>query len=823
MTNSLWRCARVGLMASAASVAVSGAAWAQTKTFNIPAQPASQAVAAFARQADVQVLLSGEAAAGRTTNALRGAYSVDEGLRRLLARTGLTANATGPGTYVVVEEARAVSEVEAPAEVEEILVTANKRAERLQDVPISITATTGRDLARRGASGIEDIVSATPGLYNAGAGEGVGNNLVIRGISTGVAVGLKQAPVSLLLDDIELNPGSTAMHNANPRIVDVERVEVLRGPQGTLFGSGSLSGAVRFIANKPDFAGFGASLEATGQTTRYGDNGYSLVGVVNAPIVEDKAAVRVAAYDFDAGGWVDNAVLGERNVNSARTTGGRLMLALRSLEDLSVNVTALTERVHQMGASSSFYYPQPGMTDYERKQDRYSGDNDTTLKSQIYNLTLSYRTDWGTLTSSSNYFDRSTNRNNDYGFWVSYISLLTGAPLGPASAPSRTWNAIEDFAQEIRFESAPGGPLKWTLGAFYQKLDVGGGQYIGSNAVTPVLGTPLIGGLLSSSKQTETAIFGAVSYTLAERLDLTAGVRVGQNKLDFVTRSNGVLFTGAASVAIDTIGRQKDDTVNPRFALTFRQTPDLTWYGQISKGFRSGGPNLTAGLAGGAIPTSYGSDSLWNYEVGSKARLLDGRVQLNTALYYIDWSNLQVGLMANATAYTGNAGGAKVYGLETELAARPLDWLEVGGSLSVSHSELTRSVPNLSRVTGAVGVHAGERLPAAPELQASAYAEVAFDLLDRRTYLRVSHQYVGGAYTDFGEKGLKFGNYGVTDLRLTMEFDRLEAALFVDNLFDGAGKTAATDVQAIGPVVGYPDLAFRVRPRTVGLTLRARY
>lgn len=825
-TNIRYRRGRCALLAGVALALVAGAAAAQEakRNFNIPAAPAGEALNAFAKQSGYRLLFPFDEVASKLTRPVVGEMAPDAALARLAADAGLEV-AGRQGQVVTLRVARtARASAPDPQLVDELVVTASKRAERLQNVPISVSASTGADLAHRGAARIDDLAATTPGLYNSSTGGGAKNNIIIRGVATSSDTGLNQTTVSLLLDDIELDPGAGGVAHTDIKITDVQRVEVLRGPQGTLFGSGSLSGAVRFISNKPDPTAFGGALNLTGATTAHGDGSYSVDGALNLPLVADRAALRIVGYRYDDGGWIDNLTTGERDFNTQVTTGGRLMLLVRPTDRLQVLATALTQEINQDGVPGSFYGPRAGAADYKREYARgapFAQD----VKSNIYNLVATYDLDAATLTSNTSYLDKRARIERGEPAYISFLGLLFGAPGLSGTADSNIPNRSHIFSEELRLASKDAGALKWSVGAFYQRITGSGGQTIDAPMLLPLIGTKNLATLTADSTQTEKAITAEGVYTVSDRIDLTAGVRVGRSEIGFTTRSTGLFLTGALSdsVVVVTDGRRTASSVNPRFAVTFRQSPDVTWYAQAARGFRSGGPNLTAGLGGGTIPTTYASDSLWNYELGSKLRLLDGRLRVQSAAYYIAWSNIQASLAANNTTYTGNAGDARIYGFETEVAASPLPWLDVGGTLTLSHGELTKDVPTLTRVTGQIGVRSGEQLPASPEQLLALYAEGAFPLAGHDAYLRATYRYVGASYTDFGKQGLKAGEFGQVDLRAGVKLGQVEAALFVDNLLDGEGVQAATDVNFLGPVEAIPATAFRIRPRTLGVTLRASF
>jgi len=700
----------------------------------------------------------------------------------------------------------------------EIIVTATRRSERLQDVPMSITALSGVELLKRGANDVNDIIANSPGLSNPAQGLGTQNNLIIRGVATGAGSTLAQATVSFMLDDIDLNPGAVTFGTADPKIVDVQQVEVLRGPQGTLFGAGSLSGVVRFISNKPDLENFSGSVQTTGSSTDHGGTSEDISGVLNAPLIEGKLAARLVAYYDDDAGWVDDAARGISNVNGTHTYGARFSLSAKPIDELSVVFTAMDDRTNELGSTGTFYYPQPGLPDYKTEQPYYSVGS-AKFDTHIYNLLSTWTPAWGTLTSTTNYFDRFIDGTQDLGSILPALGLPFSGPN--ASAPSVAPNTIHDVSQEFRFDSPQMGPVRFTTGAFYQRVASDPTQIVTSNSPD----APLILAATGTTVQWQAALYGSGTYTLADRIDFTAGVRVSKDVVHFVTLESGAL-AGANSA-----GSEADKPVTPRAAITFRQTTDLTWYVQAAKGYRVGGPNVTAGNE--AALSSYHPDSLWNYELGSKVRLLDGTLNLNTSLYDIEWSNMQVGLVTpQGFNYIGNGGKARIYGLEEEMVLRATPWLELGGTVSVDHAATT-SAAAISRVSfGALGpapdleptaatsngVLSGYRLPGSPELQGSLYGEAQFPVLNYEGFVRLSAQYVGSAYTDFDSQGLKFGNYAVGNLRVGMKFPHLDVTAFADNFTNSSGLTSAQDLSLFNVPTG-----FRVRPRTLGVTLRASF
>ena len=315
-------------------------------------------------------------------------------------------------------------------------------------------------------------------------------------------------------------------------------------------------------------------------------------------------------------------------------------------------------------------------------------------------------------------------------------------------------------------------------------------------------------------------MFGEGSYTTG-KFDFTLGLRASRTDVSFVTSTTGLTFTNSLStVPVVTPGSQKGYPVTPRFAVDYRATNDLTIYAQISRGFRTGGPNLTYGFSPG-IPASYTSDTLWNYELGEKALLLDGRLRINSDVYFIDWSNIQIPTQSPAgNLFIQNAGNAHSFGLETEIAASPTPWLDLGTSVSLNRAEIATNDPSLVRASGALGVFTGDRLPAAPQFTITDYAQLNFDVLAHAAYFRVDENYVGEESTDFADRGAKFGNYSLVNLRAGVHVGAAEIVAFVNNAFENNGINNALDATFADHFATQLKAAFRNRPLTAGLTFR---
>ena len=546
----------------------------------------------------------------------------------------------------------------------EIVVTATKRNERLQDVPVSITAETGIELEHRGATQLQDIINTTPGLNNPGSGGGNSTNLTIRGVTTGTDLGLKQSTVALLYDDMPIDPVGQGGGASNLRVVDIERVEVLRGPQGTLFGSGSLAGAIRYITNKPDLSHFSGSAKVTGADTETGAASYSGTVMINAPIVQDKLGIRLVGYYYDDGGWIDDLRTGQKDANPTKTVGARFAIAAKPNDQFSANLmlTYQDSKDYNGADAGSLAVKPPGSGSGQVTD----GINDyiVELKSTIAALTLQYDFDWATLTSVSTYHDR---RADTYGidtYFAPLTSLIATGGTNIVQGIDNITFGIDGniYTQELRLNSRGAGNFKWTAGAFFLHASTGGDQEDRSAAVIPVIGSDNVVDLIYHFGQQEIAAFSEATYTFANQWDLTGGLRVSHYMVSAQINTGGFIpvFSILPSDYTHTDFHDLGTPVDPRVSLAFRANPDLTLYTQISRGYRVGGVNLTSDVGGRNTPPSYAPDSLWNYEIGAKGRAFDGRLTYNTALYYIDWSNIQVALQNELGNYTGNAGAEKL-------------------------------------------------------------------------------------------------------------------------------------------------------------------
>ncbi len=781
------------------------AAWAQAGQrvhVDIQAQSLSAALAEFGRQTSLEIVFTPDSVRSLKAPRVEGDLTPDEALTRLLAGSGLTFRRGTDGAYVVTRsKASPNSTTQVGGELEEIIVTARKREESVQDVPASITAIGSATLGDIGAAGFEDFVRLAPGLTMVPTS--TTPNFSIRGISTSTTIGTTQAPISLYVDETPTQDPFVALSSLNLYLGDVNRVEVLRGPQGTLFGSGSLSGAIRVITNKPDPAAFSGYVEGGLTAIEGGEPGGNLEAMANIPLGE-ATALRAFVYDRQTGGYIDNVSRNKNDVNNAHTTGGRLALSSDITSALSVTGSVIYQLDKTDDGFRTFYTASQGQSD---QWDSLVPDA-TRFENTIGNLLVTYDLGWASLTSSSSYLRRTEHTNLDAS---PDLSPLLGVPGTPVYSDND--NQSDNFVQELRLTSQLNGPVSYVAGAYYSEAKRDTHTLVRAPALEEILGLSSMLASNLNSKIQELALFGEVAWAVTDEVELAAGIRAFHNRVEVDVDTSGLLV--GPPVLLNRVN--EDDSYTPRFTATWKPSGDLTLYAQIAKGYRLGQANVAAG------PPLYESDTLWNYEVGAKGSLLDHLLQLGVAAFYIDWSNLQVGLRPPGTVflYTGNAGSARSVGLEVEGVVHLTPDFDFQTAFSLNDAVLTESIPNLPQPSGVLGVESGDRLPGAPRFTMSNALIYSHALGSGRTgRIRLDHQYVGRSYNTFTqESALEIGDYNLFNLNGGITFGTISVDAFVKNVGNSDGVTNANFDLGLDTI----RAAWRLPPRTFGLSIRKSF
>jgi iron complex outermembrane recepter protein len=686
-----------------------------------------------------------------------------------------------------------------PITLEEIVVTATRRSERLQDVPLSITAFSQADLTQKGIVGLEGIAREVPGaVLNDASGDNY--RLTARGISTnGWGAGL-QTTTTVYLDDLPITSvGNTS--TLNPSLYDVERVEFLRGPQGTLFGSGSLSGALRILTQSPDLANFDASaLVDFGDTPDSGSIRQRYNTMINIPLVTDTLGLRFVGFYRNEDGYVDNVGTGVKNSNALTDEGGRAVLLWQPADRLSIRLLGSYEDSDPKDASLT----NPLLGD--RKRFSTTPDLYTSI-TKISNATIAYKFDGADLTSSSTYSVADNHFDVDLA--------ATFAPLNVPFYIHDDFRA-KTFVQETRLVSNTPGLFDWVVGGFYLHRDV---DLMGVNLSSPaflaahnITGLPADGTFSSTPNDTrsyELAGFGDLTYHLTSQLSVTGGLRYGRygGTSDTFAGVTSNYFTYAlfgipgplplTPTAAQTFHFPTAAKTSWKASVTYEPTRNLTEYVTVSTGYRTPVYNSFAGSVSTVnpkdivIPAGAGSDNLTNYEVGLKGSWLEGRLTTNLAAYYIDWRNIQVqaNRPSDSVQFATNVGRAASKGLEAEITVSPLRGLELGLNGSLNEAKVTELSPEEALISGAVK---GARL-ASPELQGAFFGTYSYHLGNATGFTSFQLEHVGSFPNGFpnspgtGKLSPLYGHteaYTYANIETGVTIAKTTATLYVENLGD---------------------------------------
>jgi len=709
----------------------------------------------------------------------------------------------------------------------EVIVTATRRNERLQDVPLSVTAFSQKDLTAKGIVGFEGLARETPGVVLNKPTANF-NNFTARGVATNGYGANLQSTVAIYVDELPISTiGNTTV--LDPNLFDVERVEFLRGPQGTLFGSGSLSGALRILTKSPDLDEFDAATLVDVGLTGSDSLRQRYNGMVNLPIVKDTLALRMVGFYRHEEGYVDNVGTGVHNSNTLVDWGGRASLLWKPSDRLSVKLLASYENSNPR--DSGLVSPALG------RGKRISDRPDLFVgKLTNYNATVDYQFDGAHFTSSSTY------STFDQLFHVDLAGTFGGGIAFALDANGYQ----KTFVEEARLVSDPGGKFDWTIGGFYldRRLDVdyfyrSSPAYLAAHGITG-LPDEYYQRQYTYINSHELAGFGELTYHLNDKVWVTGGVRYGSVDAQGFTQGGYTsayltyaIFGISGPLAVTPIAPGaglKAEAKRPswKVSLSYKPSSTLTTYATVSTGFRTPVVNAFAGRASVVnpsdliIPFGASSDDLTNYEIGVKGRWLDGKLSANLAAYYIDWSNIQVqaNRVSDSVQFATNIGGAVSKGLEFEVLALPATGLTIGLNGSLNDAKVTKLTPAEAAISGAVD---GARL-ASPHLQGALFASYGFDLTPRaRANASVVLQHVGsypGSFPNVAGAPTRVSpTYGHTDsyqnvnATFAVAIDRLTVGAYVENLFDDHSITYVHPEAFLASRYG------TMRPRTVGVRL----
>ncbi|HEX4712012.1 TonB-dependent receptor [Phenylobacterium sp.] len=713
--------------------------------------------------------------------------------------------------------------------VEELVVTAQKREERLVDVPAAITALQGNMLQEIGAKNLSDYAALVPGLQFASQGGGVGQQLVLRGLATGVQT--DSALVGEIVDGIPVGSSSTyALGGASAldsSLWDVKRVEILRGPQGTLYGAAGMSGLISYVYNQPDLHTYGGALELEGSGTQGGAASYIARGTVNLPIIADQLALRVSAFGDHEGGWIDNPTRGQKDINARSEQGARANLLWQPTERFHANLEA-SYQFDESQASDAASYNATTHNPVRGSLDQlHSLLDPSKFVYELEALNLSYDFGPTTLTSSTSHQYLKNDRITyftDTGTAPLFTSQSFLTLLGVAGPTAKNLlfnfrNHTDKVTEELKLTSNGSGPLQYVAGFYtsHEKSD-GDSLFFGTDAA----GTPLANmnpgvdaGIPSDYK--EYAAYAQASYTLMDRLTLTGGLRYTRIEQNFQETLSGPYRTGLLALHILGVTPQitgsEDDVnflVNARYALT----PDSNLYARIADGFRPGGPNVVVT----GLPPSFQPDKLTDYEAGYKGSFMSGRLQFDADVFYIKWDRIQLRAAVNGISGETNGGEASSRGVEAQGTFKPVAGWTIGGNVAYADAHLDEAVPS-------VGGLSGDPLPLSAKWSGALFTNYVFPVTGDW------NGFVGGTARADSARNVSFPTsktspnyrmqpYLLGDIRAGVQDGRYSVTVFLDNVGNTRAQlsAAATDVAVTN--IGQVAVA---RPRTLGIRLDAQF
>lgn len=783
--------------------------------FRIEAVGLGEAMDALAEQAGVQLLYPYERSEATGLNPVVGQYTLREALAEMFRDTEFSAGLTedgivtisfienqndredqvqsgkikkgllasvsafllgvgGNGAAIAQNKADGVSS----SEFDTIIVTAQKREQNINEVPISIVALSGDELSARQIDNFETLGLAVPGLSVQDDGA-FNRRIFLRGVGNTSG---SSPTVGLYLDEVSLT-GGVNNSQIDVRPYDVQRVEVLRGPQGTLFGDGSVGGTIRFVSNSPELDEVSGSATASGSFTEDGAPSQKAIGVLNIPLVEDVFGLRIVGAFEHSGGWIDQPSAGQTDINDQSVGHVRVKALWRPIDDLDITAMAVVHR-NDAGAPNfneddgGDFTQAFGLTTTPSTKDDY----------ELYNVTLNYDLGAVEIFSTTSYVDNDKNTEQLGG-------AITFLP--PPLPKFETFFAdreisTEIFTQEVRISSDDAGPVNWLLGGFYR--DSEGEQNI------PELFFGLPGplppaGVSSLTLETSEAwaVFGDVSIDITERLQVGGGLRYFEDER---TQIDGVAMTTRTA---------SFDSLNPRAFIKYNIAGDVNAYASVAKGFRSGGFSFAAGF------DPYEPESVWTYEAGLKGSIADGVISGDIAVFFSDYSDYQISSIAPPPSpplnVISNAGDAEIIGVDWNLRLKATDSLTLEVSGNVVDAEF------VSVETAGVASHiAGDRLDFVPKYQYSVSGIYDFWVGERPAFLRLDYSEQGRSEIrnrtigDFYFSQSDVINMFNASLGVSIS-DTVSVSLFGENLADDRGFIDPLSIDL---------LAARPRPRTVG-------
>jgi outer membrane receptor protein involved in Fe transport len=697
--------------------------------------------------------------------------------------------------------------------IEKVTVTAQKRKQRLQDVPISIKSLDGEELDKVNADGLEDVTRMVPSLTMTNISRG-GNQVQIRGLGSNVG---SVGTVAIYNDGVIASSriqSSGTFAEQDSALYDIDRIEILRGPQGTLYGEGSFGGVINIISKAPNSHAMEASFSGSWFDVEEGSSeNYDLNAMVNLPIVKDLLAVRAVGYSYDHDGYIDAVDIGPailevfapgfggpaelvaEDANTEEIQGGRVIVAFTPSDTFDAKFTYKTENT-KLGINST---ASPHQIEFANSL--FGTSFNPALSQSIFGPAIGGDTLFG---SEKTVDEGILEMNLDLG--IGTLTSITGYGTTNIENANTALFDGKAWSEELRLGSDSDGPFNWITGFYYRDAE----------RDISFQGAPF-----AQDELTQWAIFGQAYWEFVPSWTLTAGLRYEEQEIAVTDEIN----------ALPTVNGEFSSVI-PKLALDWKSDEDTLWYASVAKGFRAGGANVDTSL--GTDPTyeaAFDPDQIWNYELGVKAGLFGGIVTFNSALFYIDWSDIQIdkAIVSVVTPpvqfITVNGEGAHAYGIEADIYVRPTDDLDITFGGSLVNAEFEGGVI-IDEPGFPVSID-GMRLPSSPKYLFNASIEQRFPLAtELEGYIRGDMSIRGSSFGDvpntppvglLGPGDFTSGQSTFVNLRAGVRGEVWELQAFVTNAFD---ERASTFTFYDG---GFAEVGSVLRPRTIGLNLKLRY
>lgn len=791
--------------------------------FDIPAESLAEALTDYSRILSRQIIFSEEVVKGITVKGLHGSFTATQALAALLSDTDLVVSTDPAGVLMVrpkshmpataAQEPSPTQTDDKAARLEEVLVTAQKKGvERLQDVPVPVAVINADALAATGHVLLRDYYTMVPGL-NVSPGIVGRQPLSVRGVTTG---GFTTPTVGITIDDVPYGGSTTSGGIQVPDIDpgDLENIEVLRGPQGTLYGSDSMGGLIKYVTKDPSTEGYSGHVEGgTSYVHNGAEPGFDLRASANIPL-SDSLAARWSGFTRQDPGYIDNVTTGEKGVNRTEADGSRLTALWQPGESFSLKLSALYERNKSDGLSDVNILP--GLGDLQQSYVRGLGGSDTTI--QAYSATLRYKVGGVSLTSitgyNSNRFNVALDASSNY---PQYLPLAFGVSGGS----QHSLYDVKKLSEELRAVVPIGNSFEWLVGGFYTHESVPQDVYIFAEDTST---GAIVGTFFHNNDPIdfiEYAAFTDLTWHITDRFDIQMGGRESRSEYtieqavetgpfdQYINHQPSPYIVGPSAARSNSFTY----LFTPRLVLS----PDVMVYARFASGYRPGIPNT--GILVLTVPRQSDPDKTYNYEIGSKADFLDHRLAVDASLYYIDWRNIQISLQSpRFNSYQSNGSRAKSEGAEVSLTARPWRGLNASAWVDYDNAVLTESFPVNSPAYGVPG----NRLPNSMRWSSNVSLDQSFPVG------RGASGFIGGQVSYVGDRlGVfegktstgapaarqSFPAYTKTDLRAGVTYESWTFTLYGNNVTDRRAL--------VGGGIGYvPSFGYvYITPRTLGATL----